>query len=170
MKRIGIAMLLFALVLCVAIPLASADNDPVVITPYIGGPDYHVEAGTEVVIRAGWGACTRGLAEAFRHQALVSMEIQRDGAPFLVVEPPSREYWRDPQPIDGNYDACVMNTRNGWTTQWLYSLGALDAGSYAVHFHWYLEHPMPDGGDHDGDGRVDLIDLNAEHDVTLIVE
>lgn len=170
MKRIGIAALLLTVLLCLVFPLASANEEPVVITPYLDGPEYHVAAGSDVMIRAGWGACTRGLAEAFRHSALVSMQVQQDGAPYLTVAPPARDYWSDPQPIDGNYATCVVQTRNGWFTEWLYSLGTLETGTYDLHFHWYLEHPLPDGSDHDGDGRIDVSVFSNASDITIIVE
>jgi hypothetical protein len=168
MKRVGIVSLLWILVLCLVIPLASAD-DPVIITPYQGGPDFEVEAGKDVFIRAGWSACTRGLTRAFSKNALLSMEIQQDGSPYLVVEPPSREYWSDPFPAGLDTSPCVMKTDNYWSVEWLYPLGALDPGTYDVHFLYYLEHKFPDGGDYDGDGRIDIFDFFLERDITIIV-
>lgn len=171
MRNVVTISLLCCVLLVLAVPLVQAD-EPVVITPYVGGPVFYAEAGQEVVIRAGWAACTRGLTEAFTHAAAVSMQVDYDGAPWLNVEPPSREYWSRPQPSGNSTSACVMQTSNYWSTQWLYSLGTLEAGEYSLHFVYTISHPLPDGGDYDGDGRPDLFTPETfinEVDVTIVV-
>lgn len=172
MKQAIVITFLLVLVLIVAVPLATADEEPLIITPYSeDGPIYYAEAGREVIIRAGWGACTRGLAEAFRHAASVSMEIQLDGQPYLTVEPPSREYWTRPAPVDATFpSACVMRVEQGWQTEWFYSIGKLEAGEYKGHFLYTMTHQLPDGGDYDGDGKIDLFSgVVKEVDFTIIV-
>ena len=65
---------------------------------------------------------------------------------------------------------CVMRTKSGWGTEWLYSLGELEAGEYDVHFNWTLTHPIRDGGDYDGDGRQDIFsDVIQDLDITIDV-
>jgi hypothetical protein len=157
MKQAIVITFLLVLVLIVAVPLATADEEPLIITPYEGGAEFTANEGQEVIIRAGWGACTRGLAEAFRHAALVSMEIHLQGQLYLTVEPPSREYWTRPAPlVGGDPSACVMRVEQGWQTEWFYSLGILEAGKYEGYFSYTMTHQLPDGGDYDGDGKIDL--------------
>ncbi|MCB0254918.1 MAG: hypothetical protein KDI55_14450 [Anaerolineae bacterium] len=171
MKRFaGIGLMLCILLVMVA-PAAQAD-DPLVITPYYGGPEYWANTGQEVIIRAGWGACTPGLAQAFTHAALVSMEINLDGEHFLTVDQPAQEFWSRPELSDGPISACVMNTTSLWASEWRYSLGPLAAGVYSLHFDWTVAHPIPDGGDHDDNGIPDLFTPDSYHvesDITIVV-
>ena len=171
MKRLATISLMLCILLVMAAPLAQADG-PVVITPYQGGPEYYADAGQEVIIRAGWGACTRGLTQAFTRAAVVSMEVNLDGEPYLAVDPPARAFWSRPERSDGPTTACVMHTSGLWASEWLYSLGELDAGEYYLHFDWTLAHPVPDGGDYDGDGAPDLFtpdNYHIESYVTIVV-
>ena len=174
MKRPVFLTLLCCLLIIAIVSSVQAQGDPLVITPYRGPAEYHVAEGREVIIRAGWGACTRGLAEASRHASTVSMDIQYGGSPWLAVEPPSHDYWNPPQSSPAaDPNACVMQTDLSWWTEWLYSLGALEAGTYDVHFVWTFLHPLPDGGDYDGDGKIDIFsseNFYNESDITIHVE
>ena len=174
MKRPVFLTLVCCLLIIAVVSSVQANGDPLVITPYRDGPDYYAAAGREVIIRAGWGACTRGLARASIHASTVSMAVVLDGAPWLIVEPPSHDYWNPPQsaPITGP-NACVMQNDSSWWTEWLYSLGALEAGIYDVHFIWTFLHPLPDGGDYDGDGKIDIFSSDnfyIERNITIFVD
>ena len=55
-----------------------------------------------------------------------------------------------------------MQTEFAWWTKCLFSLGALEAGTYDVRFIWTFSHPLPDGGDYDG-GYVGLYQLGCHN-------
>lgn len=173
MKRLVFLTFLCCLLIVALVPLVQAQGDPLVITPYRDGPYHEAAAGREVIIRAGWGACTRGLAEASRHASLVSMDVDLDGSPWLTVQP-GHEYWGSPAPSPADpVNDCVMRTESVWWTEMLYSLGELEAGTYDLHFVWTFSHPLPDGGDYDGDGGPDLFSSEnffVERDITIYVE
>jgi hypothetical protein len=174
MKRAVFITLLLCLLIVAVASLVQAESEPLVITPYRSEPEIYTSAGREVIIRAGWGACTRGLAQASVHASTISMEIDYNGIPWVTVEPPSRNYWNQPESTDfTGLNACVMNTKFGWWTEWLYSLGMLEAGTYDVHFFWTFTHPIPDGGDYDGDGRPDIFSSENflfDENITIFVE
>ena len=174
MKRAVFLTFVLCLLIVATVSLVEADDDPKIISPYIGGPVYEADVGQEVIIRIAWAVCNRGLAEAFTHAASISMDVDRDGSPWLTVEPPSRSFWSplqtSPKPSGIN---CVMRTDVIWWTEWLYSLGALEVGSYDVHFSGTLAHPLPDGADHDGDGAPDVFSgesFNSDYYFTIVVE
>lgn len=174
MKRSILVTLVLCLLIVAAASLVEAEGDPFVITPYppYTPPDtvYIVPAGQEVIIRAGWGACTRGLAHASIHASSISMEVTKDGEDWITVEPSSREYWNpvESSEIEGP-NACVMHNSLSWWTEWFYSLGTLEAGTYEVHFVWAFSHQLVDGGDYDGDGHIDFVDSGVLQDVTTTI-
>lgn len=162
MKRVIVITFLLGLILILATPLVWADEEPLIITPSNtnDGPIYYAAVGQEIFIRAGWGACTRGLVEASRHTSSIALKILSEGVPLVTVEPPSREYWNKPvtyEPDPNGINACVMTpSKEAWRTEWFYSLGTLEPGEYEGHFLWTFPHPLPDGGDYDGDGHIDI--------------
>ena len=171
MKRYVFLAFLPIFLLCLVVPLATSDEEPLIIRPWIGGPDYYATADQEVIIRVGWAACNRGLTQAFVKGNSVSMEVQYEGLPYLVVAPPASEYWGPVEPIDGGPTIdCVMASRGLWRSYWNYSLGELPVGEYDVHWLFVSDHPLPDGGDYDGDGHPDLLDAYMERWFKIIVE
>lgn len=160
MKRASLLASLLVLVLMFTVAVVQAD-EPVVIVPYrLASPIVEVSTTDEVLIQAGWGACTRGLAGAFRNAASISLEESFADSTTVLVESPGREYWTEPipLPVDPDYsDYCVMKTDTSWWTYWNYNMGTLEAGAHAMHFTWTVTHPLPDGGDSDGDGKIDLV-------------
>ena len=161
MRRTLVVPLLLVLFFVAVVPVAQADGlEPLIITPYRGGPEFYAAAGQEVIIRAHWLACNRGLTEAFIHAASVSMEVTLpDGSRYLTVEPPSRGYWSSPAATETPVPSeCIAGGANTlWGTEWLYSLGQLQPGDYELHFVWAFDHQLADGGDWDGDGRIDKV-------------
>ena len=171
MKRVPFIALLLALAFIMAAPLAFANEDPLIVIPYIGGPNYYAAEGQEVIIRGRWGACNRGLTTAAPYKIAIEMEASLDGQPFLAIDPPARDYWSRPEIFDGDPGPCLIPTDTIWVTYWDYSLGQLSAGEYDVHFVYSMEKPFIDGGDYDGDGRMDVFSgVLQDNSITILVE
>ena len=171
MKRFVFLALLPIILLCLVVSLATANEEPLIINPWISGPIYNAEPGQEVIVRAGWVACNRGLTKAFVNGNSVSMEVQYEGLPYLVVAPPASEYWGPVEPFEGDVDwECAIASKGSWASYWAYSLGDVQTGEYEVHWLFVSDHPLPDGVDHDGDGHPDLLDLNIERWFTIVVK
>jgi len=173
MKRACFFAVLLVLVLIVTAVTVQA-NEPVVISPYhlADGEVVSVSAEDEVVIQARWVACTHGLTRAFRNAAVISLEETFDGQSTTLVDSPGHRYWTSPTPFDRDVsEYCRMQTRGGWVTYWHFELGTLAPGQHEIHFTWTLSHPIPDGGDFNGDGKLDHFsgdDLN--HDNSFVIE
>jgi hypothetical protein len=143
-------------------PVQAADSDdfeiwPPFIFPPDGSVNIYVPLGDNIIIKTRWGACTPGLAQAWTNQNDLTLLVNGVSA-FLLTET-SRDFWSMPvgMPL-GSPSPCVNGSDTGWWVFWDYSLGALDAGTYAIHWEGNINHPFLDGTDFDGDGKPDKLD------------
>jgi hypothetical protein len=134
--RLGVLVAVAALV-----ATATATAADVIVNPYFGcgGGTRTVPAGSTIVIRQGWVAANRGLAQDF--EGAVTTVLTIDGANRADADDPG-------------YGSLIGNP-DGWTWRWSYptgiTLGAGDSMSFT--FDWIVSHPIHDGivlgGDHD---------------------
>ena len=150
------------LALTITVPVSAADT--VRINPF-HMTEATANAGDTVVLEVGWGACTRGLAQAFARAAQVAWSI--DGVPF-----PTTPVWTNPEPVTAaGPSPCVNGTLTGWRTYGQYPT-TFEPGEYIVSVVVWTTHAFLDGGDYDGDGKPDFTGhtgFYAEAALTLTV-
>ena len=148
-------LIVISVLLCLAFAPISAtafaqSPDSVEINPlYVD--EITVSTDQELILRVGWGACTRGLVQAYITAA--HYEWTLDGAPIFLDEE-TAQYFGPIEPM-GPSDTCVAGNGTLWASFWRYPMGTLDAGTHEISVHQWLDHPVIDGGDYDGDGRLD---------------
>jgi len=173
---------LFSLITCLVLVLnfgvvsgvAQADEGgefvirPTSIQPPDGSVDIYVPLGDNVIIRTGWGACTRGLAQAWTKQNKISFWVNGESVFSLPKE--AQVFWGEPESFllpDGS--SCVNDVDSGWRVYWEYPFGELAEGTYIIHYEENVDHPFLDGGDYDGDGKPDIDEWHISVDFNIIV-
>ena len=151
---------------------AQSGNDFRYISLHFAGDTVYVDAGDYIVLGHGWAACTRGFVDAYL--TTVHTELSIDGGPIYSADR-TDQYWG---PIEFSADEegapqyCIAGNKKGmWSAHWDYPLGVLGIGEYEVYFNHWMDHPVLDGGDYDGDGHPDKPAVyNRERTFTIIVE
>jgi hypothetical protein len=151
------------------------DNEEIYIIAYRIPQDENgdrivtVNGDQSIVLGARWGACTRGLAQAWTNDANVYYEI--DGIPLLATPRDSRPFWQRPEPYPfGNPARCIPHTDTIWMVYWRYPLGTLSPGIHEGYMRYWADHQIVDGGDYDGDGAVDHLEgVFADVPFTIVV-
>lgn len=173
MKRSLLLTVVLLMILLVAAVTVQA-GETVIIRPYRLADGQVVTVSTEdqVIITARWVACNRGLTEAFRHSAVITLDETFASQMTSLVAPPGQDYWAKVAPYTlAQPEVCVMQAKSGWATYWNYDLGDLEPGWHELHFTWTLAEPLPDGGDYDGDGEPDIFSSeNWGHDNHFVLE
>jgi hypothetical protein len=127
-----------------------------------------VRTEDEVSLNVGWGACTPGLVKAFQKDAHIDVTI--NGEPLYPVGDEAL-YWGAIGPIELEGCKAAPNGNQASTSSWQYTLSPLEPGIYEVYVHYWLDHPIVDGGDWDGDGKMDKIEGTLiENTITIIVK
>jgi len=141
---------------------------PTSIQPPDGSVDIYVPLGDSIIIRSGWGACTRGLAQAWTKQNEISLWF--NGESVFSYPKESQSFWGEPESFlipDGS--SCINDVDSGWRVYWEYPLGELTKGIYTIHYEENVDHPFLDGGDYDGDGKPDIDEWHISVDFNIIV-
>ena len=134
---------------------------PLLIYPYLIPRDENgervilVSQNQNIRLGAKWGACTLGLSLAFAKTANVAYVI--DDQSILTSLGEASRYWSLPPVPDTSpgESTCKNNTDTGWWVSWEYPLGTLSLGDHPAHFDFWNDRLQIDGGDYDGDGKVD---------------
>jgi hypothetical protein len=135
--------------------LAQAPGEPAFVSP-IDGTYFEVSQGQEVILWMGWIACTRGQVTAFLTSAQLDWKF--DGAPLLSSDEDVADFWL-PMQTNQPYSECVspIGDRQTWVAYWVYPIGSFDeVGTHTVDLEIWLDHPVTDGFDGNGDRRPDL--------------
>ena len=69
----------------------------------------------------------------------------------------------------GPADWCLIGNGTLWASHWRYSIGTLPPGTYEIKLLHWLDHPVIDGGDWNGDVRLDFFEGEREETVTVHV-
>lgn len=124
--------------------------------------DQTVGVGETVWLRAGWGACYPGLAQAATKASVLEWSI--DGVPIETQAAWSRPAALDHDPHPGwepppGSRGCMGATLSeyGYWSFWEYPIVFDVAGDFEVTRFWTITHAVTDGGDWDGDGKPDVI-------------
>ena len=114
---------------------------------------YHVvPAGQTITLHGRWGACSPGLVTAYITGS--HTDVTLDGEPLLSPEQIDR-LW-GPVTVQRTDDACLIGDTI-YISHWYYELTLEPrAVPYVLHTEFFLDHPLRDGGDWDGDGKMDL--------------
>jgi hypothetical protein len=171
MKKIIVALTVLGLLLIPVYAVQAQTNDETVYINLNIAPDpVYVDADNYIVLRHGWGACTLGLVRTYL--SAVYTELRIDGV-LVSVADGNDQHWG---PITAAPDAywvqyCIAGNRNtSSVVYWEYPLEYLVPGQYEVSFYYWLDHPVIDGGDLDGDGRIDIREgLFNQRTFTIIV-
>ena len=168
MKKILAAFIALGLLLVPVAAVQAQLNEQYISLPF-ADETVSVSASDYIVIGYGWAACTPGLVRTYL--SAMHHEIRVDDVVISIADGKD-QYWG---PITENPDAnlapCIAgNKRTGWSAHWRYPLGTLTPGEHEVYFYHWLDHPVIDGGDYDGDGKVDIFNgLIQERTITIIV-
>jgi hypothetical protein len=154
MKRaaFSVALVLLLLAGLVVATGVAADEAPVVV-PLWRSATHEVGPDQDIVLLYGWSACNRGLVHAFVNAS--NLEVALDGVVILSPQD-MEELW---SPVMG-YDPPVQWPEclaKGPPSKALieYVLSGLEPGTYMLYASFWLNHPVVDGGDWDGDGKID---------------
>ena len=139
---------------------------PAFIYPPDGSVDIYVPVGDTIIIKTGWGACTRGLAQAWTMQDEISLSV--NGESVFSTPDEAQSYWGKVESYPINFE-CINGTDFGYRVYWIYSLGELEAGTYTIHYEENVDHPFLDGGDFNGDGEPDINERHYSIDFNIIV-
>jgi hypothetical protein len=158
MKRgiCALFVLLLAFTLIFTPTFAQSNDESVLIHPLLfpNGSTIKVTSDQEIILGIGWGACTPGLVRAFIQA--VNLEWTLNGQ-LVLPQSEVPEFWGNIDVINpGPVSSCLAGNGTVWGSSWRYSLGNLEPGNYTVHFLEWLPHPLIDGGDYDGNGKMDL--------------
>jgi hypothetical protein len=163
-------LVVISLLLCLAFALppatgfAQSGDDSVVINPY--QQDYvTVSTNDDLILGFGWAACTPGLVQAYITAAHYQWTL--DGDPIFSGEE-TAQYFGPIYPL-GACHWCLIGNGTGWMSSFRYSIGTLTPGTYEIRLLHRLDHPVIDGADLDGDGRLDRREGEVEYAVTVHV-
>ena len=126
MKRLIIALAAVAAVAAVAASSGLAAQQIVSLAPCLFGTGQRfVPAGTEPVLRAGWGDAGKGLVKSFIDATTVTASI--DSNPVANA---------------GSYWGPIERSAGSWLSFWLYPTGitlANPGDQMVVYYSWYLD-------------------------------
>lgn len=166
-KAVPLASMLVLLALLAFGTLATqAQDGPVEILLSTNG-EYEVPAGQTVILHGRWGACRPGLVRAYIQGSETVVTL--DGA--LLLSPEQIDQLWGPIVVDEPNEACLMGDAI-YIAHWYYELPYLPPSPdpYVIHTQFFLDHPLIDGGDWDGDGKPDrFAGLFHETENTLLV-
>lgn len=166
MRKATTLFMVLAIAILTVAPVFALGED-VLIYPYRIPIDENgerivtVQADQNILLGAGWGACTYGLVLAWTKTANVLYTVDDIS---LVTLKESRKLWyleEITQPSSTEV-YCVNNVKlneegeyTGMWAYWVYELGPLPPGDHlATLMYWNDKVPI-DGGDYDEDGKPD---------------
>ena len=162
-------LIVISLILCLAFALTSAtgfaqsEGGSVLINP-VFQDEVTVSTDDELILHIGWGACTRGLVRAYITAAHYQWSL--GGDPILPHEETAQYF--GPIHRVGAVDGCLAGDGTLWRSYWDYSIGNLSPGTYEIRLLRWLAHPVIDGGDWDGDGRIDFFEGEMGDDTITV--
>lgn len=174
MKKSLTLFLAFLLVLLAVVPSTVNANttEEVVVAPGRIPPDENgdriatVHANQFVILQVGWGACSKGLAQAWAKTALVQVQ---ENAQTIVPSAESQQYWNKASSQAGDTSACIIPSDVIWAVYWRYPLGTLSVGDHYYHIDYWNNVIHVDGGDYDNDGKIDIFDAQYKYNLIIHV-
>jgi hypothetical protein len=159
MRKIVGTSLLVLVAIAMLTMSALAQGEDVNVVPYRWDPGYTVYSDQNIILTAGWSACRRGAVQNFLTATNLSWSLNGEGLNLSGED--TNEYWSHlftVPPVDTSSACMGAPLEEIWSTAWNYPIGQLPPGEYTVNFSWWLDHPVTDVADYDGDGHPDLIE------------
>jgi hypothetical protein len=164
--------IIIVIVLCIALlfvyatAIAQSEDDYVVINPPFSDPVRTASTNQEIIVRTGWAACTKGLVRSYITAAHHDWYL--DDVPLFSSPDEMVEHWGPIVPwVSPNIEYCIAGNEKTASKVYIeYNLGTLEVGEYDLRAYHWLDHPVTDGYDADGDGRPDL-HKDFRYDVTI---
>jgi hypothetical protein len=169
MKKLLVVLITLGLLLAPISAVQAQSNGETVTVNLSFDNTVYVNAGDYIMLTHGWGACTRGLVKLYL--SAVYTEVHLDGVLISMADGKDQHWGPITESTNTSWASCIAGDKeSGWVSNWQYPLGALSTGEYEVHFYYWLDHPIHDGGDYDNDGRPDLFEgLLQDRTITIIV-
>ncbi len=163
-------MLIVVVMVMPAAHIATADDAETVGPIYSWSQEWEeitVNVGDTVLLGARWGACTRGLAWSARNALSYDYSLDGEPLPFDFV-------WDRPvaEPVDPVWDDYCIAGPNDSQSWWIYAEYPIvfdEPGDYEVGAVVTAHRPVHDGGDYDGDGKIDRLEVGAASDGSTTV-
>jgi hypothetical protein len=157
MKKIIVALTVVGLLFVPGFAVqAQTNGESVYISLGVQHPDpVYVDANDYIVLGHGWGACTRGFIQAYL--SAVHTEVTINGELVSAADGKDQHWGPITKAPDAYWvSSCIAGNQNtSSVVNWRYPLGTLTPGEHVVHFRYWFDHPILDGGDWDGDGHLD---------------
>lgn len=164
MKKLIVVLIVLSLSINLTTTVFAQTGDQILVIPYYQD-EITVTTEDELILAAGWAACTRGLVNAWINASYYQWYL--DDQPILSAEE-AFNYWGAIEPRGPN-PYCLIGTGNIWGSSWRYSIGSLPVGTYEISLIYGTNHKILDGGDYDGDGRLDFFEGQREEAVIVHV-
>lgn len=166
-KRKVLIIFVLACILLIPSTVALAKKQPVYFNPQLG-IDTYVTSNDEVVIRASWYACSKGLVNDYIDS--VTLLFYVNGTELKNIRENNEHYWSTPTEYsDGSGSVCLWDVDKLWVAHWEYSLGKLEPGDYRVWTHQSHAFPVIDGVDFvEPFGELDVYDYVKIYDPVTI--
>jgi hypothetical protein len=152
MKRKVVLFMLVVLLLAVLLPVVVAQEQEEVVLSIWNDGMVTIEPEQVAVIRAGWGACNKGLVRAYMNASY--HEVLLDGESLLTSDQVD-DLWGQVQPSPVSYEFCIQEPKPHFA-EWRYVLADLPPGEHELRSTITVTHPVHDGNDYDGDGKPDM--------------
>jgi hypothetical protein len=155
MKKLIAVVIVLSLAIALITTASAQTGNQVLLKPTIVPHEITVTSEDELILHTGWGACTYGLVKAWINASNYYWYL--DDESILPAEDVNN-YWG---PITGPIEpegpsTCIAGPGTGWVSYWTYSIGSLPVGTYEVKLTIDTDHKFLDGGDYDGDGKIDF--------------
>jgi hypothetical protein len=164
MKKAIVGLIVLSLLITLTTTVFAQTGNQILVIPYYQD-EITVTTEDELILAAGWAACTPGLVNAWINASYYQWYM--DSIPILSADE-ALDYWGPIEPR-GPYPYCLIGTGNIWGSSWRYSIGSLSAGTYVISLTYGANHKIIDGGDYDGDGRLDFFEGQREEAVIVHV-
>jgi hypothetical protein len=149
-------LILLSVIVLLLVPstVTLAGGETVYINPY--GGEYTISTKDEIVIRIGWGTCSKGLTIDYVDS--VHNVFFLNGELIEKAQKKDKEFYKEPIVFDDAPWAslCIWDVDRTWGVPWEYKLGKLDAGTYELVWERTYDFNVIDGYDLDGDGIPDM--------------
>ena len=167
-KIVAISLLVCLAIAMVYVSAMAQGNGYVVVNPYYWDSSTEVSTDTTIILGIGWAACRRGPIQPFLKS--VHMYWSIEGGSVFAPDVDINQYWSSIYERPPHTIVCMGKTpETVWATYWNYSLGTLAPGEYEVYFDWWLDHPVTDLADSDGDGKPDIFRDLGDKTITIRV-
>jgi hypothetical protein len=171
LKKVLVAFITLGLIAAPILSVQAQSEDEIrYISLAFAADRVDIDASDYVVLGYGWVACTRGLVRVYLTGENIELGI--DNRPHYIADGKD-QYWG---PIVSTEDEdaqqyCIAGDKiRLWSAHWDYPLGILEPGEHTVYYHHWLDHPVTDGGDYNGDGQIDTPNLyEIERTITIVV-